>query len=75
MAQFLLIVPEGWTQLDLATVSQCGDLTQGNIETWIQQNLLYELDNRLHEFNLIPADKTVNEAKIIDGTYFLVRLG
>ena len=75
MSQFLLIVPEGWTELDLNTVTQNGDLTVGNIETWIQQNLLYELNDRLHQFGIIDSALTVNEAKLIDGTYFLVRLG
>ena len=75
MSDFLLIAPEGWSQLDLNAVTQFGDLTVGNIETWIQQNLLYELNDRLHQFGIIDAALTVNEAKIIDGTYFLVRLG
>ena len=76
MGQFLLVIPEGWTQLDWAYVSNnlpgMGTIA---VLDWINANYYLEIEAQLKAAGLIAEEQSVIEAKLIDDTYFLVRLG
>lgn len=75
MSEFLLVIPEGWTQLDWNAVSNLYGMDYTGVMNTISIGYYGDMDTGLKEAGLIPADVTVVEAKLIDNTYFLVRLG
>ena len=75
MSDFLLVIPEGWTQLDWQVVSSLPDLNKGNVDNWISTSQFEYLANPLKDAGLIPVDSIVTSAKLIDDTYFMVTLG
>jgi len=76
MAEILLIVPAGWVQLDwVAVQNDIPDLNKANVENWIATNQLIYIQVALMLSGKIPPDAVVEAAKLLDDTYFLVRLG
>jgi len=76
MAEILLIVPAGWIQLDwVAVQNDIPDLNKANVENWIATNQLIYIQDALMLSGKIPPDAVVEAAKLLDDTYFLVRLG
>lgn len=75
MSDFLLVVPEGWVQIDLDYVcSQIPDLNMGNVDNWISTSQFNYIEIPLKQLRLIPEDKTVISAKRFED-YFAVLLG
>lgn len=74
MADFLLVVPPGWTQLDWASVTSSTELSIQNVPNWINANMLSYIEEPLKAGGFIPAESTVTDAKLIDDQYFLVLL-
>lgn len=75
MSEFLLVIPEGWTQLDWNTVSNLYGMDYTGVMNFIASNNYMDMETYLKDAGLIEQDKSINEAKLIDNTYFLVRLG
>lgn len=75
MSEFLLIIPNGWTQLDWVVCQQHQDLSQTSVLNWINANTLNYIEAPLKELQLIPAESTVVDAKLLDDSYFMVKLG
>ena len=76
MGQFLLVIPQGWTQLDWQHVTNnLPGMSAANVLDWINSNSLGYIEEPLKADGLIPADASIVEAKLIDDTYFMVKLG
>ena len=76
MSEFLLIVPSGWTSLDWSYLSNnVADLTMTSVLNCIQSNNYSLIEDALKGCGAIPVESSLIEAKLIDDTYFLVRLG
>lgn len=74
---FLLIIPDGWIQLDWQYI--CNNipcLDRISVENIINSNsVTMNMDEPLKAAGFVPQDKTVVAAKLIDDTYFIVQLG
>ena len=76
MSEFLLIVPEGWTQLDWAYLSNnVSGLNHPQVMDWVATGYMLDLEIILKEQDVIPDEASLISAKLIDDTYFLVKLG
>lgn len=76
MSEFLLIVPDGWTRLDWNFISNhVHGLDYSSVTSYINGNQMFAIDDLLKMNSLIPIESTVTDAKLIDGSYFLVKLG
>lgn len=76
MSDFLLVVPEGWTQLDWEFIANnVPGMDDGGTRNMINNNAYGDMEAALKGAGVLPEAATVAEAKLIDGTYFLVRLG
>lgn len=72
MSEFLLIVPEGWTQLDWTYItSNVPNMSYIDVTNGITS----DIEERLKGAGIIPAESSLIEFKLIDDTYFIVRLG
>lgn len=72
MNNFILVVPEDWTQLDWAAISN-------NVTNFTYSNVINagarEVEEWLKAGNLISAEAYLLDFKLIDDTYFLIKLG
>jgi len=72
MSEFLLVIPEGWTQLDWEYIAN-------NVSGMGYQNVVNgaasDIEELLKTNGIIPVESSLVEFKLIDDTYFLVRLG
>lgn len=76
MSEFLLVIPPGWTQLDWEFIANnLTDMSAANVTEYINAGMLGYIETPLKEAGLIPAESTLVEAKLIDDTFFMVRLG
>lgn len=72
MSDFLVIVPQGWTQLDWEYISN----NVANMSAQAVNNgVLSDIETWLKEGGQIAAESALVDFKLIDNTYFLVRLG
>lgn len=72
MSALLLVIPAGWIQLDWEYVSNnFAGLDAGAIKN----NVLLDTENALKAAMLIADDASLQEMKLIDDTYFIIRLG
>lgn len=71
MSDFLLIVPEGWTQLDWQFITN-------NVPSMGYQDVMNGLPSVIEEtlktHGIIPVESSLIEYKLIDDTFFLVKL-
>lgn len=74
MSDFLLIIPAGWTQLDWQFVSNNG-LSGTSVLNAIVSTNMSDIEAPLKDMGLIPLESSVLEAKLLDDTFFMVRLG
>lgn len=75
MSDFLLIVPEGWTSIDLDAATQVPGISISGIENWIANNQMEYITVSLVDGGIIAPEAIVLEAKLFNGTTFAVRLG
>lgn len=76
MSEFLLVIPEGWTQLDWQFITNnIADMGQGNVLNWLNSNEFSYIEAGLKEHGIIAPDATLVGVKLIDDTYFLIKLG
>lgn len=76
MSEFLVIIPSGWTQLDWQFITNnVADMSPGNVLNWTNSTDYSYIEAGLKVNGIIPDNTTVVEAKLIDDTYFMVRLG
>jgi hypothetical protein len=72
MSEFLLVIPEGWTQLDWPYITNnvphmgMADVVNGAVS---------DIEARLKDGGVIAPESSLIEFKLIDDTFFLVRLG
>ena len=72
----MLIIPPGWTQLDWEHMTNnIAGFSKPNVESWIDSNQFSYIEEGLKGAELIPAEASINAAKLLDDTYFLVMLG
>ena len=75
MSNFLLIMPQGWVQLDLTeVVSQAPECQIGAIEGWILIEQFQILEDSLKAIGMIAAEASIAEVKILDNSFLLLRL-
>lgn len=76
MSNLLLIVPSGWTQLDWQYITNnVPDMGKDSVENAINSGTASTLEPGLKEYGCIPQESVIVEAKLVDDTFFLVRLG
>jgi hypothetical protein len=74
MSDFLLVAPVGWTQLDWEYISNnITGFNKDSVEYWAGVDMTL-VTQPLRDAGIISVDKTVAELKIMDNTFFLVRL-
>jgi len=74
MSNFILVIPEGWTQLDWEYISNNG-LDAHSVENALVSSNMADIENPLKQLGLIAESAFVLDAKLFDNTYFMVRLG
>ena len=74
MSEFMLIAPEGWTQLDYEFIVNTV-FDQNTMENLQLQGQLYEIDNAFKPYGLIPDGLAIQEIKFIDNAFMWVRFG
>lgn len=75
MGDFLLIIPEGWTQLDWQYITNnIPSMDPATVLNAISSGMTFTLEEPLKTFGQIPAESTLVEAKLLDDNFFLVRL-
>jgi hypothetical protein len=72
MGDFLLVVPSGWTQLDWQFITN--NVPQMSMNE-VMGGTVLDIEERLKSAGVLAADAALAEFKLIDDTYFLVRLG
>ena len=76
MSQFLLVIPEGWTQLDWQYITNnVPNMSGPAVASTIQSGVLSDIEAGLKEAGIIPPEASLVDAKLIDDTYFMVKLG
>jgi hypothetical protein len=76
MSQFLLVIPEGWTQLDWQHITNnVPNMSGPAVASMIQSGVLSDIEAGLKEAGIIPPKASLVDAKLIDDTYFMVKLG
>lgn len=76
MSEFLLVIPEGWTQLDWQYITNnLSGMTHQQVTEWCNNSIYMDMESILKDNGVIPVDKSITGAKLIDDTYFLVLLG
>lgn len=76
MAEFLFIVPEGWTQLDWQTITNSLPNMGGPYVTrLLQSGGLMDIEATLKEGGIIPAEASLIDAKLFNDEVFIVKLG
>ena len=72
MSEFLVIVPPGWTQLDWEYVAN----NVPNMSSQAVNNgVVSDIEMWLKDAGQIPAESSLVDFKLIDNTYFLIKLG
>ena len=74
MSEFMLIAPEGWTQMDYEFITN-NILDQHTMENLMLQGQSYEIDNALAAYGLLPVGQAIQEIKFIDNAFMWVRFG
>ena len=76
MSQFLLVIPEGWTQLDWQHITNnVPNMSGPAVASMIQSGALSDIEAGLKEAGIILPEASLVDAKLIDDTYFMVKLG
>lgn len=75
MENLLLIIPPGWLQLDWEYITSNTELSLPNVISYINSGTLEYIEQPLKAIGLVQPEQTLVEAKILDDTYFIVRLG
>jgi hypothetical protein len=73
MSEFLLVIPEGWTQISMDAATQIPGVSAGGINSWIGSNYFDIMTSELS--SLFPPGAVVLEAQVFNGETLLVRLG
>jgi hypothetical protein len=71
MSEFLVVIPEGWIQLDWEIVSNLHNLSEQSI----RNGIISDIEQALRDHSLIPEDKVLMDYKLLDNTYFMIKLG
>lgn len=75
MSDFLLVIPEGWVQVDFDAASAINpDFNVTNVDNWIGTNQLSYIEEILKSIGFLDSAVTVIGAKRFDA-YFAVQLG
>lgn len=75
MSDFLLVIPQGWVQLDWNVACSHPAINADAIDLWVQSSQQPYLAELLVEVGLLQPGQTILDAKLIDDEYFLVKLG
>jgi hypothetical protein len=72
MSDFLIVIPAGWTQLDWEYLSNNVHGIDVNAAT---SGPISDMETLLKDSGSIPIEASLLEFKLLDNTYFMVRLG
>ena len=72
MSDILVIIPPGWTQLDWEFISN--NIANMSAQA-VNNGVVSDIEAWLKEGGQIPTESSLIDFKLIDNTYFLVRLG
>lgn len=73
---FLLVIPPGWVRLDWEFISNnIPSMSSSNVIDYINTGAISNIEVALKEHLVIPNEASITEAKLIDDTYFMVKLG
>ena len=75
MSEFMVIAPSDWVQTDFEYLMNNTSLNLDTSKSLIMQGLLYEIEAVLKQENMMPADKTLVEAKVLDDVQLWIKLG
>lgn len=75
MSDFIVVIPEGWTELDWQTITNSTSLGYSYTMDLIGSQSWSVIDEILKAAGVLQPDQNVQEAKLIDDAFFLVRLG
>lgn len=76
MSDFVLVVPDGWTPLDWEKLqSEHSAFSKPSVEDWLATGQLFYMCEQLVLAGAIPEGSSLVDARLIDDTYFLVKLG
>lgn len=73
MVNFLLIIPDGWTPIDIAVMVEIPGLQLSNIKAWIADMSWATMAQSLSDAGLIAPDAIILEAMVFSDTNFLIR--
>lgn len=71
MSDFVLVIPEGWIQIDLAEVTLRTNATGEMVASMMPDTLA----QMLVEVELLPPESAIAEFQVFDNSYFVLRLG
>ena len=72
MSEFLVIIPPGWTQLDWEYVAN--NVPNMSAQA-VNNGVISDIEMWLKDAGQIPAESSLVDFKLIDNTYFLIKLG
>lgn len=75
MSDFIVVIPECWTELDWQTITNSTSLGYSYTMDLIGSQSWSVIDEILKAAGVLQPDQNVQEAKLIDDAFFLVRLG
>lgn len=74
MSEFLLIIPEGWTQLDWQYITNnLPNMGYQQVMDYVATGYMANIDETLKAAGMVPEGQNVVAAKLIDDSYFLVQ--
>jgi hypothetical protein len=75
MSEFLVVVPQGWTQFSWDEAFSHPLMNPDAVAMWAQSGQLPYMSELLIEAGLLQPGQVVMDVKMIDNTYFFVLLG
>ena len=75
MSEFILIVPAGWTQIDLVAATLIPGFSIPAIKSWIETQNWLVMVQELASGGLLKETDIILEAQIFNDETFLVKLG
>lgn len=73
MSDFLLVIPDGWTDTPAGTLDLIPAGVSG-VESWISAQAFHQLEEAMQVNGLLPENHHVLEARIFNGSELVLRL-
>jgi hypothetical protein len=67
MSDFLMIVPDGWVELDTNTIINVGGLDPNTISSWFSEGIYHELAGFMENMGIpLPVGQMITAGKVFD---------